>query len=82
MINFIEALQKLVGEKNAQIGVMKMFETFQDKKLNKHLVYVNIFKIFFNFKIFNNLLCVYFKTLIELFVSEMCQPNRQEKTKI
>jgi hypothetical protein len=21
-----------------------MFETFQDKKLNKHLVYVNIFK--------------------------------------
>ena len=29
MINFIEALQKLVGEKNAQIGVMKMFETFQ-----------------------------------------------------
>jgi hypothetical protein len=34
-----EALQKLVGEKNAQIGMIKLFETFQDKKLNKHLVY-------------------------------------------
>ena len=36
-----DALQKLVGEKNAQIGLIKLFETFQDKKLNKHLIYVS-----------------------------------------
>lgn len=39
LANIPEALQKLVGEKNAQIGLIKLFETFQDKKLNKHLIY-------------------------------------------
>lgn len=39
---FLDPLLKLVGEKNAQIGMIKLFETFQDKKLNKHLVFVNI----------------------------------------
>lgn len=41
LLNMPDALQKLVGEKNAQIGVIKLFETFQDEKLNKHLVYVS-----------------------------------------
>ncbi len=41
LICFQESLQRLVGEKNAQIGILKLFETFQDKKLNKHLAYVN-----------------------------------------
>ena len=39
--NVPETLQRLVGEKNAQNGVIKMFEMFQDKKLNKHLIYVS-----------------------------------------
>jgi len=37
---------KLVGEKNAKMGMSKLFETFQDKKLNKHMIYV-IVKIFY-----------------------------------
>jgi hypothetical protein len=41
-----DALQRLVGEKNAQIGFVKMFETFQDKKLNKHLIHVSLFEKF------------------------------------
>lgn len=39
--NIPDALQKLIGEKNAQIGLVKLFESFQDKKLNKHLIYVS-----------------------------------------
>lgn len=37
--NIPEVLSKLVGEKNSQIGVIKLFEMFQDKRLNKHLFY-------------------------------------------
>jgi sorting nexin-25 len=36
-----ETMQRLIGEKNAQIGVVKLFDLFQDKKLNKHLIYVS-----------------------------------------
>lgn len=47
-------LQKFVGEKNSLMGAIKLFELFQNKKLNKHLLYVNIliyliFKKFLNF---------------------------------
>ncbi|CAF0896304.1 unnamed protein product [Brachionus calyciflorus] len=43
--NIPEMLQKLVGEKNSQIGVLKLFELFQTKKLNKHLFYL-VFDMF------------------------------------
>lgn len=34
-------VSKLVGDKNSQIGIIKLFEMFQDKKVNKHLAYVS-----------------------------------------
>lgn len=37
-----EPLQRLVGEKNAQMGITRLFEMCQEKKLNKHLIYVSI----------------------------------------
>ena len=36
---FQDELIRLVGEKNAQMGVSKLFDIFQDKKLNKHLIH-------------------------------------------
>jgi sorting nexin-25 len=35
-----EPMLKLVGEKNTHAGLVKLFDLFQDKKLNKHLIYV------------------------------------------
>lgn len=37
--NIPEILSKLVGDKNSQIGIIQLFEIFQDKQLNKHLFY-------------------------------------------
>ena len=42
----LDALQKLVGEKNAQKGTIKLFDTLQNKKLNKHFIFVSKNHIF------------------------------------
>lgn len=36
-----DGLSKLVGEKNSKICISKLFESFQDEKLNKHLFHVS-----------------------------------------
>ncbi|KAK3599208.1 hypothetical protein CHS0354_012814 [Potamilus streckersoni] len=38
--NMPEAVKSLVGDDNAKRGAIKMFEVFQDVRLNKHLFYV------------------------------------------
>ncbi|XP_032234354.2 sorting nexin-25 [Nematostella vectensis] len=35
-----EVLQNLVGKKNSRLGTIKVFEAFQDVRVNKHLFYV------------------------------------------
>lgn len=40
-----DVLKNLVGEANAKNGAIKLFEYFQDIKLNKHLFYVSILLI-------------------------------------
>ncbi|CAB4026229.1 sorting nexin-25-like, partial [Paramuricea clavata] len=35
-----EVLQNLVGKRNCKLGIIKMFEAFQDIRTNKHLAYL------------------------------------------
>ena len=37
-----DALKNLVGEDNARRGTIKVFEVLQNKRLNKHLIYVSV----------------------------------------
>ena len=39
--NIPEALNSFVGQENAKRGILKVFHALQDKRLNKHLVYVS-----------------------------------------
>jgi sorting nexin-25 len=41
MFVFSDLLKNLVGEANAKNGAIKLFEYFQDIKLNKHIFYVS-----------------------------------------
>lgn len=68
----LEILSKLVGDKNSQIGIIQLFEIFQDKQLNKHLFYVWFYLIFlldYLIAIFNWV--VLFKSILEMFILEL-----------
>lgn len=40
-LNFSDMLQSLVGQQNARYGIIKIFNALQEKRANKHLLYVS-----------------------------------------